>query len=153
MDELKAGYIKWRDSEPVDEKMSRVVEGSTPTREDCGDLDKTTWPADPNGVAVDPWQATNTLPMRCPETGQEFVFTTGSQGGIGAVGKLSMSYGRQRHGHDGELPLIELGASSYRHKTYGEVHVPSFKIVGWLSEVGLISGTPDITELDDEIPF
>lgn len=152
MAELKAGYLKWRDSEVVEDKMRLVVEAAAPQREDCGDADRNDWPTDPNGVAVDPWQETTTLPMKCLETGQEFIFTTGSHGGRGAVGKLCTSYGIQRAKRQGELPIIELGATSYRHKTYGEVHVPVFKITGWQSEAKLIAGEAS-ADFDDSVPF
>lgn len=155
MEELKAGYIKWEDGEPVDENMCCISEGTRPTRDDCGDLDKNGWPIDPNGVTSDPWQLTNILPMKEPETGQEFVFTTGSHGGISAIGKLAGQYGRQRSDHKDQLPIIEIGTTSYRHKKYGEVHKPVFKLVNWASEEELISGKPDsnVVKLDDEIPF
>ena len=72
-----------------------------------------------------------------------------------------MAYGRQRAKHHGQLPLIELGTGSYRHKIYGEVMFPTFKIVDWQSETSLIAGqagtdTPgagDAPVIDDEIPF
>ena len=96
MEELKAGFIKWHDGEPIDENMRRIIDGTVPKREECGDTDKDLWPEDPNGTPADPWQIHNTLPMRELETRQEFVFTTSSQGGISAIGKLSLSYGRVR---------------------------------------------------------
>lgn len=156
MAELKAGYIKWKDGEPIDEQMRCIVEGPPPSRDDCGDTDRNDWDVDPNGVVIDPWQLTNMLPFKSPETGEEFVFTTGSKGGVGAVGKLSMSFGRQHDKREGQLPIVELGASSYRHKTYGEVHVPVLRIVDWLSEADLVAGKTESAiedDLADEIPF
>ena len=154
MEELKVGFIKWHDGEPIDENMRRVIDGIRPTREECGDTDKGLWPKDPNGNTVDPWQLHNTLPMRDPEMGQEFIFTTSSKGGINAIGKLSSRYGHQRGNHEGQLPLIKLDARPYRHKLYGEVHIPVFKIVGWQSEAELIAGKSDETApIDDDIPF
>jgi hypothetical protein len=154
MEELHAGYIKWHDGEPVEERMERVVEGAIPKRADMGDTDKSDWPVGPNGVSRDPWQYTNTLPMKDPETGQQFVFTTGSQGGIDAIGKLSVKYGTQRRKYEGKLPVIELGEVSYKHKTYGQVFKPVFKIIEWVSEADLIAGVTDEPEvLDDIVPF
>ena len=154
MAELRAGYIKWHDGAPIDDAMVRVVDGKPiPEREDLGDNDRNEWELDPNGIAIDPWQACNTLPMKGLETGEEYVFTTGSRGGIGAVGKLAMAYGRQRYKHNGQLPVIEIGSDSYRHKTYGDVPYPTFKIVGWQSEKDLIAGGTDEDELDDSVPF
>ena len=156
MAELRTGFIKWYDGQAVEERMVRIIDGEVPTREECGELESANWPTDANGVKTDPWQNVSTLPMRDPETGQQFVFTTGSHGGRAAIGKLSFAYGRQRQQQDGKLPIIEMGASSYRHKSYGEVHIPVFHIVGWKTEADLIAGKPegDTAEaLDDEIPF
>ena len=156
MAELNAGFIKWKDSEVVEEQMRPIVEGPPPSREDCGDTDRNAWDLDSNGAVIDPWQMTNMLPFKSPETGEEFVFTTGSKGGIGAVGKLAMSFGRQHDKRENQLPVVELGASSYRHKTYGEVHVPRFKILDWVNEASLVPGesAPGVEDdLADSIPF
>ena len=158
MAELKAGYIKWKDGAPETETMVRIADGKPITqREDLGDDDRNAWETDPNGTPLDPWQIVNTLPMKDPETGQEFVFTTGSRGGIGAIGKLASGYGRARHKQVDKLPIIEINSDSYRHKTYGDVSFPTFKIVGWETEGALIAGETNNAKvdagLDDEIPF
>ena len=154
MSELKAGFIKWKDGAPEAEVMVCIAEGKPiPQREDLGDDDRNEWETDPNGTPLDPWQMCNTLPMKDPETGQEFVFTTGSRGGIGAIGKLATKYGRQRHKQAGKLPIIEIGSSSYPHKIYGEVLYPTFKIVAWEAEDALIAGANPDPEFDDAIPY
>ena len=158
MAELKAGFIKWNDGAPEDEAMVRIADGKPiPQREDLGDDDRNAWETDPNGTPQDPWQVCNTLPMKEPETGQEFIFTTGSRGGVGAIGKLATKYGRQRHKQGDKLPVIEINSDSYRHKTYGDVSYPTFKIVGWEAETDLIAGEKsgdNLDEvLDDVVPF
>lgn len=115
------------------------------------DDDRNAWVTDPNGTPQDPWQVCNTLPFNEPETGQEFVFSTGSCGGIGAGGKLSTAYGRQRHKLADKPPVIEIGLDSYRHKTYGDVSYPTFRIVGWQSEADLIAGETNGVDLDEEL--
>ena len=156
MAELKAGFIKWQNSEPINEVTVRISDGEpVPRREDLDSQDESTWEMDSNGIAIDPWGIVNTLPFKSPESGEEFVFTTGSKGGIGALGKLATAYGSHRQKHDGKMPIVQIGAGSYRHKTYGEVHYPVFRIVSWVSEADLMTGKSDETEekLDDEIPF
>ncbi len=53
--------------------------------------------------------------------------------------------------------MIELGKSSYKHKSYGEVFIPVFHIVGWKSEDELMDGDVDGDDtdaaIDDDIPF
>ncbi len=98
--------------------------------------------------------------MRDLETGQQYVFTTGSHGGISTIGRLSTDYGNYLSKHDdGFLPVIELGKSSYKHKSYGEVFIPVFRIVGWRSEADLMAGDTGVDgddtaeAIDDDIPF
>ena len=159
MDELKSGFLKWDDGEPVGELMGLVGERKIPTRSDCGDLDHALWPTDQNGDRKDPWQVVNTLPMKDINTSEQYVYTTGSHGGISAIGKLATQYSRQRIHHRDQLPVIKIGTSSYRHKAYGDVAVPTFIIVKWVSEAELISGGTDgggadlKDDLDDEIPM
>ncbi len=113
MAELKAGFLKWKDREPVDEVMVYIAEGKPiPQREDLDDQDKNVWELDPNGTPIDPWGIVNTLPFKDPETGQEFVFSTGSKGGIGAVGKLSTAFGNHRQHHHGKLPIVKIGGGA-----------------------------------------
>ena len=94
--------------------------------------------------------------MKDPKTGQECVFTTGSRGGIGAGGELASGYGRTRNRQANRLPVFEIGSDSYRHKTYGDVSYPTFRIVEWRSEAGLIAGEANTNlaaELNDSVPF
>ena len=94
--------------------------------------------------------------MKHPETGQEFIFTTGSRGGVGAIGRLSTKYAWQRHKQSDKLPIIEIGSDSYKHPQYGDVPFPVFQLVRWESEDALIAGETGAdldTELDDVVPF
>ena len=158
MSELRVGYIRWWGGEPVDETMVLVGEGEPPPlREDLGDNDQGEWEKDGNDVPRDPWAFTNLLPLKYEVNDEEYTFTTGSRGGIGAIGKLCRAYGRGKEGHCGKLPIVELGASSYRHKSYGEVHVPVLRLTSWAAEAGLITGESAEAEveeeLNDDVPF
>ena len=157
MAELTCGFIKWADGKPEEHVMIRVADGEPPPkREDMGDTDETKWERGPNGELLDPWNATHTLPFRDPGTGAAYTCTTSSRGGIGALGKLASQWQWQSRKRPGKLPVVELNTSSYRHKTYGDVHVPSFPIVDWLSEGELMAGNTvsDVHEdLNDDIPW
>ena len=48
MSELKAGFNKWCDGQPVDEAIVRIAEGKPiPRRDDLGDDDRAAWETDP----------------------------------------------------------------------------------------------------------
>ena len=100
------------------------------------------WETDDRGDPRDPWQFTNHLPLKGPETGDEFLFATSTRGGIGAIGAFAKTYGTVYRQKPGKLPVIELQASDYAHpnKAYGRVDVPVFELVDWVDEVDLLSG-------------
>ena len=150
MPEIQVGHIKWAGGEVVDEAMTPLGGGYRPaTREELGDTDDSLWETDDDGKPVDPWSFTNTVPLADPLTAQEYTFTTSAKGGVAAVGKLCKAYGQQRQKHDGELPIIELQSSSYRHKRFGEVYIPVFRVVGWHSDTASSAVDP---ELNDDLP-
>ncbi len=152
MEEAKIGWLKWKDGEVVEEKMFPWATGH-PYREDLGDLDSDMWEVDDNGKAIDPFAETATLPLKNPRTGEEFTFSTSSTGGRQAVAKLVYAW---RHGvtqGKSGLPVITLGSDTYKHKKFGPVHFPVFKVVRWEDEADLIAGAGKADDdLDDEIP-
>ena len=161
MGEVQIGYLRWQNGEVVDEAMMRLANGFKPaSREDLGDTDPSTWEKDPQGNPIDPWSFTNTVPFKEPTAGAEYIFTTSSKGGIHAVGKLCKQFGEGRLENEDKLPIVEIGSNSYRHKIYGEVPFPTFRIVDWRSESELINGADSKSDsttaaegLDDAIPF
>lgn len=137
---LKAGWVKWWDGKPAEEQLEFVSAGvAPPTRKSLGDTDPGEWEKDNEGRPRDPWQFTNTLPMKDAASGEEYVFSTSSRGGIGAIGALCKEYGKAYRMKPGMLPVIELGSDSYKHPTYGKVHTPLLKLVEWVKEADLLS--------------
>ncbi|MAE44361.1 MAG: hypothetical protein CMF63_05170 [Magnetovibrio sp.] len=139
----KVGWVRWWDGRPTDEVMVLVGDGvAPPRRNELGDDDRGLWETDDRGDPKDPWQFTNHLPLKGPETGEEFLFATSTRGGIGAIGAFAKDYGTAYRQKPGKLPVIELRASDYAHpnKAYGRVDVPVFDLVDWVEEVDLLSG-------------
>ena len=159
MPELTVGFLKWADGKPVANEMKRLCDGPIKRRKELDCPNKEDWPLNHSGERTDPWQFTNVLPMRDPETGKEFKFTTSSRGGLDAIGALSFAYGEHlSKNNGGPLPVIELGAGEYDHPAYGLTQIPVFRVVEWKSEAQLMGGSDAATDdtakaLDDEIPF
>ena len=161
MPELEVGCLKWDGGKPVANEMKRLCDGPIKTRKELDLPNQEDWPLNHAGERTDPWQFTNVLPMRDPETGKEFKFTTSSRGGLDAIGALSFAYGEHLSKHnDGALPVIELGAGEYPHPAYGLTQIPVFRVVEWKTEAELMGGgsVDDVTDdtakaLDDQIPF
>ena len=132
MPEMRAGFKKWEDGKPVDERMALIhLREPIPQRQACGDTDESLWPRDDRGDPQDPWASTFEVPMADIETGEEYLFASGSRGGINALGKLGRTFGKRLAQYPEELPIVALDAGSYRHKQYGDVEFPVFRIVGW----------------------
>jgi hypothetical protein len=64
------------------------------------------------------------------------------------------------------LPVIKLGTSSYRHRTFGRIDIPDFPVVGWQSrnkagaDTGVVDDDDDMgqvaspsDEMNDACPF
>ena len=153
MEEIRIGWLKWQGGEVVEENMALWAAGHA-YREDLGDLDRDLWETDDDGKPQDPWTETATVPFKDPSTGQEFTFSTSSAGGRRAVSKLVYAW---RHGvtqGTAGLPVVAIGSDTYKHRKYGPVFFPTFKIARWEDEADLIAGkTQDDLELNDEVPF
>jgi len=127
---LKRGWVKWHEQKPVRHILGLVAEGyKAPPRSELGDMDETDWPV-LNGRPIDPWQNTRYLPM-LDESGEVYTFVTASNGGIQAIDSLVEQYSKRWRMKPDEIPIIEIHATSYDHKQYGETFKPQFKVTGW----------------------
>src|SRR5262249_22936862 len=134
-----------------------------------GDMDQSQWERDAAGKPRDPWVLQYYLALEDVETGELLTFVTGTAGGTNAIGKLCGQFARNaKNGR----PIIRLGASSYKHRSYGRVEVPDFPVIGWTGSALAQGAVPDFpvipggapaqepvpalaraNEMDDDIPF
>jgi hypothetical protein len=149
------GFIKWEDGKPVEFKIRELNNPSQlPVfREPLGDLDESKWPD-----GKDPWASVMMIAMKDQE-GVMLTFSTSSVGGRNALRKVLRDWRLVRDKHYGQVPVIELGVDSYKHKIHRTtVEFPVFKIVDWATWDGpeapaLPSPSQRIREeLDDDLP-
>ena len=170
IDQLLIGSIRWENAKPVEHRMVLVASGQyPPLRHELSYLDRANWEVDNNGKPRDPWQYSAYLPL-LSGAGDLWTFSTSSQGGHGAIGKLSRAYAIHRRKAPDDLPRISLKSDSYLHpdRQYGRIKVPLFELAGWeakqrivkaLAEAGLTSDELPPTavdrssDMDDDIPF
>jgi hypothetical protein len=161
VDQIARAWVKFQNNKMEDIKLFKVADRTlVPARSELGDLDQDSWEIDPRtGHPQDCWTLQWYLPLSGIEDGELLTFVTSSRGGIGALGRLCSQYGqRVKSGKTGS-PLIKLMVSSYRHKQFGLVHTPEFKISQWEEGVSILppehvetaSGPND--DMDDSIPF
>jgi hypothetical protein len=138
------GWTKFWDGKLAEQRVGPVADGFiTPKRDELGDTDEALWEKDGAGNPKDPWQKQSYLPLEDCETGEIFVFVSGSHGGRGAIRDLVTTAVKNISNGD---PRIALGVASYKHKTFGRVEAPHFPIKDWVPY--------PVTEVNDaDVPF
>lgn len=148
---MSAGWICWKNSEPVEEVLIPVTQGKAPLEHELKD----------HGPYDDPddgWREAISIPMIIEGVdgdpnhelvGTKLLFKTSTGGAVRSCKKLSGSFGKAFREHSGELPVVEITTESYtpRDKKYGKKFAINFKIVDWLDESGLAE---IVGELNDE---
>lgn len=122
---FQVGYIAWHNSAVEGEKMWPV--NAVPS--DAGDQLFAV-------QAKDGWQPQLAFSAIIPAGGTTddipVVFKSSSLGGTDAVKALAGEIARGLESYAGAYPVIELSSDSYKHKQYGTVHKPQFRLVGWV---------------------
>jgi hypothetical protein len=146
--EATYGWSKFVDGKLTDKKIVKVSGGEDPpSRKELGDNDQADWETDRNGPR-DPWTFQWYLPLTSAEDGESFTFVSGSRGGEDAIGTLLSEYAKHLQRGDTSLPIVKIETSSYKHKNFGRVVVPVFRIVGWQGSTPNHSGGDDLLEPD-----
>jgi hypothetical protein len=143
------GWVKFVDRRPVEQRVGRVVDGfKVPERDELGDTDETAWPEE-DGRRRDPWAFQSYLPLVDEKTNEMVVFVSGSAGGRRAIAGVCKAASQNP---DNGLPVVMLGVGSYRHKTYGRIEEPEFKVVGWTGAAPT-APEPVVADFSDDVPF
>lgn len=151
--EIFNGYICWEDSTVKEEIMVNILNGGVPPKASLKDHS-------PNGDGEytgeqDGWREQSSIQFKSLEDGKEFQFKTSSKSGRIAVANLVKAFGQQFQMREGKVAIIELGAQQFDAKNaagkkLGKKYAPSLRIVNWVDEADLISGsTDDETDYDD----
>jgi len=138
-DQISFGWQKWQDGKPVERRIGLVADRFVPPlRSELGDADSQQWELQDDGSRRDPWQFQMSVPItRLDAGGETYNFTTGSKGGLACVSRLTRAYGRRVQDEKVPgLPIVELRADHYRHRTYGKIFYPVMHIVGWTDADG-----------------
>ena len=135
---LTTGFIAWGDGELLAEEMRPASEAPV-TRAELEDV----------GAA---WKPQVGFQMACTDgedQGVQVIFKSSSKGGQKAFkGILDAIIKKADEGTADVVPLVELDNDSYKHKEYGKIYTPVFKIVGWSSADGL--GAAEEVEAETE---
>lgn len=139
MNEFTRGWLCWIDEEVKDELSRNIMDGPAIKEADLPDYD------DEMGED-DGWVEVASVPMRDIETGEQYLYKASSRGANKALGKLLKVYSKQYKRHDDdEVPVVELGMESYKHKkkVYGIIFNPTFKLVEWVNADDLNAALED----------
>jgi hypothetical protein len=153
-DEIQFGWRKWQDNKVVDVRMGYVRDRYVPAqRHELGDIDEAGWEMqDGGGVRRDPWQFTASLPLTRLDTGEAYLFSTSSKGGIRAINGLTRTYGSRvrTKGDAAGLPVVELRPDHYKHSQYGKIYFPCLHVATWTDASGAVLSLS--ADMEDEIP-
>jgi hypothetical protein len=160
--QMLAGYVLWRDGELVDQAFKNI-EGLDlrALRATLPETDRSLWPTDDDGRAIDPYKEAAMLPMKNPETSAEYTYSTSSIGGVRACKKLVSNFVKQIKAAPettaGCLPVVELGVQSYQHpdRKRGTIFNPVLSGIDWVraSEIAghILSLSKPPQELNDPV--
>ena len=162
---LRQGWRCWIGGKVVDDRTELLVSRiPQQRRNELGDMDQGLWERDKEGKPRDPWVETDILEMR--GDGANYIFSTTSKGGRGAIQRLCAAFNKAGRMRPGMLPIITLERDSYPHKEYGKTYFPVFEIVGWAdadilslagadqpSQAAITDKRAAKADSDDTIPF
>jgi hypothetical protein len=149
------GWICWKDSEPVEEVLVKILDGKPPLEHNLTDHS-------PYDSEDDGWREATALPMILltngdgddadADAGLKLNFKGSSGSAVRGVRKLSGAFGKLFREHQGEFPVIELSAEQFaaKEKKYGKKYAPIFTIKGWISEDELAGIIGDVSDGDYE---
>jgi hypothetical protein len=106
------------------------------------------------GRPEDPWQEVMMVPLEHIDSGEIYVFQTGSVTGLRAVSNLLRQASRLANKDPDNLPVIKLRAGGFDHRKFGWVKVPAFEFVGKAPKSNIAAAATTVSaDLDDAIPF
>ena len=130
------GFACWGDGELLDEAMALVTDDPIVKSE--------------LAVHPKPWAVQVGLQLACisgEDTGTQVKYTATSVGGKKAYTALLDELLKQASsGSPDIVAIVELDCDSYKHKKYGKVFTPIFKLVEWQSMDAMVTAT----EADEE---
>lgn len=139
---LATGFICWGDREVVDERMAtgtqpRIIKDELPRYEGRK------------------WDEQIRIELVCisgEDEGVKANYSASSLGGKKEFDRLvSAIRAKAATGTTKFVPIVELHSDSYRHKSYGKINTPVFKIVEWADITnGLDDSEPEEPETPEE---
>lgn len=137
MSTFSTGWVCWKDSEVIDEKISYPMAGEAATREE--DLPD----HEPYEAEDDGWKKQVGIEITLLDgehAGQTFIFNASSSGGISALVRLFKKYYEEGTLKGFNIvPVVKLDNQSFmpKEKKYGKKYAPVFEIVEWTTEAEL----------------
>lgn len=142
---MRIGWRRWENRQVVDDRTTLLTDRVPPLpRTALGDNDQYVWEK-LEGRPRDPWAMTMIVEM-IDGAGEKYIYSTSSFGGRKCLNELCVSFGKERRLRPAQVPIVELGADTYDHKSYGRTWEPKLGIVGWAMEDTLepVEDTPPL---------
>jgi hypothetical protein len=138
-----------------DMRIDLIFGGNPPKRDELGDNDPSQWPiSDMTGRPEDPWQEVMMVPLEHIDSGEIYIFQTGSVTGLRAVSNLLRQASRLAAKDADSLPVIKLRVGGFEHRKYGWVKVPAFEFIGKAPKSNIAAAATTVSaDLNDEVPW
>src|SRR6516164_10212675 len=134
-DWLIYGWTKRWDGKVRDYRLGYVADRyEPPARTELGDLNVDEWEV--WNKRRDPWSLAWTLPVFNQVNGEEAIYQTDTKGGRDCLAILLRAFADRVDSDptDGKiLPVVELDTDSYHLADRGEIKIPVFNIIGWIT--------------------
>lgn len=136
MAQFRRGWICWKEGNVVQEIMVPVSEGLPPSQSDLPDHG----PYVVTAEQKDGWSEQAAIDLRDITTGAEYTLKVTSKSGLRGLGTLLKDFIKAYKAHPDELPVVELGSSTFmpKQKSFGKKHAPKLTIVEWVNEAELL---------------
>jgi hypothetical protein len=135
------GFVAWDEGELVDEKMAMAGE-SPILRSDLPSVGAANWQPQV-GVAMKGVGGEN--------VGAQLIYKVSSKGGMKFIKALIAAILAEGKTGSAEIcPVIEVSSSHYKHKKFGKIFNPEFKIVDWMEDVPLSAAEPEPKKAEPE---
>lgn len=148
------GWICWKDEKPVDRSLVPIFPPKPiPSQADL--TDHGPYGKRPDGSPAGGWSEIIESVVTDPASGQTYKFGLSSKSGIRAMAKLIQEFFQKVKMYADEdgrpkLPVVEIGASSFKIAGVGTLYAPTFTIIDWMDRAEYEALSPSVPAQEEE---
>lgn len=154
---FKRGWVCWKDEKLV-ERVQVSCWPHEPLPPQSSLTDHGPYAKRPDGKPAGGWVEEFSGLFTDPASGEVYKFNTSSRGGVRAMAGLWQEFAkkqkmfRDEHGQP-KLPIVEIGANSFKVAGAGTKYAPTFRIVDWMdrSEYNTLAPSGETEAVEEQV--